>query len=271
MDGEWRDATLGPAGGEFAWRPWSFEWDATVGDHELSCRATDAAGEHPAARPAMELPGSRQQLGAALQRHRSLTDSAHEASVRRTDSALRAGRECLFAHDVVSPSPSRAADCARRISLGRRVGQPKRVRSSRQPNRSRAGSGRGGHQGRRAERRDRLLDVLPVARLRQVHQGHDRPLRGDLSGRHGQVGRPPGHLPGRPQQRVLRRTSRRTSSTCRSARAGSATTRPRACSSASTAPSRRRSRTSTSRASGTSSWSRARTSSSRGTRASTSS
>ena len=65
--------------------------------------------------------------------------------------------------------------------------------------------------------------------------------------------------------------SRPTSSTSRSARAGSATTRARACSSASTASSRRPSRTSTSRASGTSSWSTARTSSSRGTRASTSS
>ena len=125
--------------------------------------------------------------------------------------------------------------------------------------------------GRRAERRDQLLDVLPVADLRPVHQGHDRPLRGDLSGRQGQVGRPPGHLPGRPQQRVRRGHRARTSSTCRSARAGSATTRARACCSASTARSRRPSRTSTSRASGTSSWSTARTSSSRGTRASTSS
>ena len=44
LDGEWRDATLGAAQGQFAWRPWSFAWDATVGDHELSCRATDAAG-----------------------------------------------------------------------------------------------------------------------------------------------------------------------------------------------------------------------------------
>jgi DMSO/TMAO reductase YedYZ molybdopterin-dependent catalytic subunit len=44
LDGEWHDATLGVAGGEFAWRPWSFSWDATVGNHELSCRATDAAG-----------------------------------------------------------------------------------------------------------------------------------------------------------------------------------------------------------------------------------
>ena len=44
VDGKWRDATLGPVAGQFAWRPWTFEWDATVGDHELSCRATDAAG-----------------------------------------------------------------------------------------------------------------------------------------------------------------------------------------------------------------------------------
>jgi DMSO/TMAO reductase YedYZ molybdopterin-dependent catalytic subunit len=44
IDGEWHEAWIGRAAGEFAWRPWSFEWDATVGEHELSCRATDAAG-----------------------------------------------------------------------------------------------------------------------------------------------------------------------------------------------------------------------------------
>ena len=37
-----------------------------------------------------------------------------------------------------------------------------------------------------------------------VHQGHDRPIQGDLPGRQRQVGRPPGHVQGRPQQRVLR-------------------------------------------------------------------
>ena len=92
-----------------------------------------------------------------------------------------------------------------RVVLGRSVGRAQRVRRCRQPHRPRAGSGRGGHHGRRGQRRDRLLDVLPVADLRPVHQGHDRPLRGDLSGRHGQVGRPPGDLPGRPQQRLRRR------------------------------------------------------------------
>jgi DMSO/TMAO reductase YedYZ molybdopterin-dependent catalytic subunit len=44
VDGEWRDVTLEPAGGPFAWRAWSFDWEATTGVHELACRATDAAG-----------------------------------------------------------------------------------------------------------------------------------------------------------------------------------------------------------------------------------
>jgi DMSO/TMAO reductase YedYZ molybdopterin-dependent catalytic subunit len=44
VDGEWSDAVLEPAVGDFAWRAWSFQWEATPGDHELACRATDAAG-----------------------------------------------------------------------------------------------------------------------------------------------------------------------------------------------------------------------------------
>ena len=61
-----------------------------------------------------------------------------------------------------------------------------------------------GHPGRGAGRDHRVLDVLPVAHLRPVHQGHDRPIPGDVSGRHGLVGRPPGHVQGRPQQLVRR-------------------------------------------------------------------
>ena len=45
IDGTWTEARLDPATGEFAWRGWSLEWDATEGDHELSCRATDASGD----------------------------------------------------------------------------------------------------------------------------------------------------------------------------------------------------------------------------------
>ena len=29
---------------EFAWSGWRFQWDAVPGEHELTCRATDTAG-----------------------------------------------------------------------------------------------------------------------------------------------------------------------------------------------------------------------------------
>ncbi|HYT14059.1 MAG TPA: sulfite oxidase [Candidatus Nitrosopolaris sp.] len=47
----WNAAALGDGPSEFAWRPWTFEWDATeVGEYELCVRATDAAGNvQPAA------------------------------------------------------------------------------------------------------------------------------------------------------------------------------------------------------------------------------
>jgi DMSO/TMAO reductase YedYZ molybdopterin-dependent catalytic subunit len=45
VDGEtWADATLGDPVGDFAWRGWSYGWDADAGEHELCCRATDEAG-----------------------------------------------------------------------------------------------------------------------------------------------------------------------------------------------------------------------------------
>ena len=44
VNGSWSEASLGPTAGEFAWRPWTWAWDASPGDHELSCRATDVAG-----------------------------------------------------------------------------------------------------------------------------------------------------------------------------------------------------------------------------------
>ncbi len=44
IDGAWADAELGPSRGDFAWRGWRFAWPATAGEHELACRATDAAG-----------------------------------------------------------------------------------------------------------------------------------------------------------------------------------------------------------------------------------
>jgi sulfane dehydrogenase subunit SoxC len=44
VDGRWSNASLEPAPGTFAWCGWSFDWTATPGEHELACRATDAAG-----------------------------------------------------------------------------------------------------------------------------------------------------------------------------------------------------------------------------------
>jgi DMSO/TMAO reductase YedYZ molybdopterin-dependent catalytic subunit len=44
VDGTWSVARLDPPLGQYAWRGWSFDWDAAAGEHELACRATDAAG-----------------------------------------------------------------------------------------------------------------------------------------------------------------------------------------------------------------------------------
>jgi sulfane dehydrogenase subunit SoxC len=38
------DAALDPALGQHAWRGWRLDWDAPPGEHVLSSRATDAAG-----------------------------------------------------------------------------------------------------------------------------------------------------------------------------------------------------------------------------------
>jgi DMSO/TMAO reductase YedYZ molybdopterin-dependent catalytic subunit len=44
VDGDWRDALVEPPTHTFAWQRWSHAWNATPGEHELACRATDAAG-----------------------------------------------------------------------------------------------------------------------------------------------------------------------------------------------------------------------------------
>jgi len=40
----WNATVLGMAPGPFDWTAWSFDWEATVGEHELVVRATDSAG-----------------------------------------------------------------------------------------------------------------------------------------------------------------------------------------------------------------------------------
>ncbi len=55
--GTWAAARLGDAPSEFAWQGWSFDWDAEPGEHELSCRATDAAGNTQPLRPEWNFDG----------------------------------------------------------------------------------------------------------------------------------------------------------------------------------------------------------------------
>jgi DMSO/TMAO reductase YedYZ molybdopterin-dependent catalytic subunit len=48
----WSAATLGDALSPFAWRAWSFRWDAEPGEHVLAARAADSTGrEQPAEEP----------------------------------------------------------------------------------------------------------------------------------------------------------------------------------------------------------------------------
>jgi sulfane dehydrogenase subunit SoxC len=44
VDGVWLDAEVGEPPGSAAWAPWRLDWNATEGEHVLSCRATDATG-----------------------------------------------------------------------------------------------------------------------------------------------------------------------------------------------------------------------------------
>ena len=44
VNGVWGEARLDPVAGPWAWRGWSFDWEASPGEHVLACRATDANG-----------------------------------------------------------------------------------------------------------------------------------------------------------------------------------------------------------------------------------
>jgi hypothetical protein len=45
IDGVWAEAMLDPPQGRYVWQSWHFQWQATVGEHVLECRATDRNGE----------------------------------------------------------------------------------------------------------------------------------------------------------------------------------------------------------------------------------
>jgi DMSO/TMAO reductase YedYZ molybdopterin-dependent catalytic subunit len=52
-DGAWTKATLGESEGEFAWRSWSLDWSPAPGEHTITSRAIDTAGN---VQPAMDDP-----------------------------------------------------------------------------------------------------------------------------------------------------------------------------------------------------------------------
>lgn len=53
----WRDAELSPARGPHAWRAWGLDWEASPGEHVISSRATDAAGNAQPLDPPWNLKG----------------------------------------------------------------------------------------------------------------------------------------------------------------------------------------------------------------------
>ena len=44
VDGSWSEAQVEPQAARFAWQRWRATWQAQAGEHELACRAADAAG-----------------------------------------------------------------------------------------------------------------------------------------------------------------------------------------------------------------------------------
>jgi len=57
VDGVWRDAHVEPQRSRNAWQGWRCEWRAEPGEHELACRATDAAGATQPVEPPWNLSG----------------------------------------------------------------------------------------------------------------------------------------------------------------------------------------------------------------------
>jgi DMSO/TMAO reductase YedYZ molybdopterin-dependent catalytic subunit len=57
VDGAWRDAEVFPPAEKYAWQRWRAVWNAVAGEHELACRATDAAGARQPPEPDWNMGG----------------------------------------------------------------------------------------------------------------------------------------------------------------------------------------------------------------------
>jgi len=57
LDGDWTPAAVAPERRAQSWTLWTFAWQAAPGNHELACRATDAAGNTQPLEPPWDLSG----------------------------------------------------------------------------------------------------------------------------------------------------------------------------------------------------------------------
>ena len=57
VNGAWQESSLEPPRDAHAWQAWGAEWDARHGEHELACRATDAAGNTQPLAPVWDATG----------------------------------------------------------------------------------------------------------------------------------------------------------------------------------------------------------------------
>jgi sulfane dehydrogenase subunit SoxC len=57
VDGHWNETELDSLLENHAWQEWRATWQATPGEHELACRATDAAGDTQPLEPPWDLAG----------------------------------------------------------------------------------------------------------------------------------------------------------------------------------------------------------------------
>ena len=57
IDGLWIEANLHLPEGSYEWTAWRLAWNATPGEHELACRATDGAGNVQPLEPPWDLSG----------------------------------------------------------------------------------------------------------------------------------------------------------------------------------------------------------------------
>ncbi len=95
IDGAWHTATLDPGTEPFAWQGWTFDWDATPGDHLLVLPGHGRIRDRAAHQATVELPGDGQQPHPGGRRQRPVgragPGSPRGGSTRRPEPATGRG------------------------------------------------------------------------------------------------------------------------------------------------------------------------------------